>query len=208
MTRARRNGPSLVSQRIATAEGVHSFHAAKLGLRVVAILNRARDAAGLKNSDLAERLELSEGRVSQVLGGDGNLHVGTVGRFLAACGYQIDLVATPISDPALPSLSPISRNRRHATGGKSWDFFEQSFLNQDGVTAHVSAVPRPGVDPSDCLIPVGEPKLLASIAEPDSGPMTVHISYSKLGFRSGHEDWASSIDEAVAAEEQTEMYAP
>lgn len=199
----RRKRRSLVEERTSTPDGTQAFHAAKLGLRVVAMLNRARDAADLRNADLAAVLDVSEGRVSQVLGGDGNLHVGTVGRFLAACGYELELVATPIGGADLPTLAKASRARRRDAGrAKTWDVFEQTFLNEEGVTAHISAVPRSQDATAPCAVPVGLPKLLGTAMQQSSGHARVMVSYSYGGFGLDMNSWGERIDEVVAVEEQ------
>jgi transcriptional regulator with XRE-family HTH domain len=52
------------------------------------------EQSGLRAKDIAERLGITEGRVSQVLNGDGNIRVATLGKFLSAMGFQPSVAAT------------------------------------------------------------------------------------------------------------------
>jgi antitoxin component HigA of HigAB toxin-antitoxin module len=67
--------------------------AARAAVDTVALLNRAFSQSGLKAKDLSNRLGITEGRVSQVLNGDGNLRIATVARFLDAMGYRFSVCA-------------------------------------------------------------------------------------------------------------------
>jgi len=69
------------------------------------------EATGVKQRGLAERLGVTEGRVSQILSGTGNLTLRTLGAVGWALGVHIGLRATPMadrrntpaaSDPAIP----------------------------------------------------------------------------------------------------------
>jgi transcriptional regulator with XRE-family HTH domain len=104
--------PTLVEQEEATATGAQSMAAADLAAQVVRILEQALDVSGLDQKTLAEKLGVTQGRVSQVLNGDGNLRVAAVARYLRALGYTTELSATPV-DPAKPTL-PVPSNRRGA----------------------------------------------------------------------------------------------
>ncbi len=79
--------------------GMAAAHAA---VEAVALMNRALASSGGTQRELAARLGVSEGRVSQVLNGDGNVRVSTLARFLRAAGHQLRLEATPVDDPGLP----------------------------------------------------------------------------------------------------------
>lgn len=74
--------------------------AAKAAVESVALINSVVEDAGLLQSELAKALGLTEGRVSQVLNGDGNVRVSTLARFLRAAGYDLDIAATPVAKPA------------------------------------------------------------------------------------------------------------
>ena len=63
-----------------------------------ALLARTFRATGLTQRALATRAGVSEGRVSQVLGGEENLRLSTVSRYLHAMGYRLNLSATNLAD--------------------------------------------------------------------------------------------------------------
>lgn len=68
--------------------------AAEAAVESVALINEAIAGAGLLQSRLAQELGITEGRVSQVVNGDGNVRVSTLARFLRAAGYQLNLTAS------------------------------------------------------------------------------------------------------------------
>ncbi|MHA7209681.1 helix-turn-helix domain-containing protein [Arthrobacter sp. MDT1-65] len=72
--------------------------AAKAAVDSVALINKVVDDSGLLQSALAKALGVTEGRVSQVLNGDGNVRIATLARFLKAAGYELDLKAKHVDD--------------------------------------------------------------------------------------------------------------
>ena len=83
--------------------------ASDLALEVSVILDHAfRARVGVSQQDLADKLGVTAGRVSQVLNGDGNLHVATVGRYLRALGYELGLRPKSVVTDA-PELERDSR---------------------------------------------------------------------------------------------------
>jgi predicted XRE-type DNA-binding protein len=106
--------PSLIDEEEATETGAQGLAAADLAAQVMRILEQALDASDLDQKALAEKLGVTQGRVSQVLNGDGNLRVAAVARYLRALGYQTHISATPV-DPGNPGLPRASRRRRAPT---------------------------------------------------------------------------------------------
>jgi transcriptional regulator with XRE-family HTH domain len=102
--------PSLIEQEEATETGAQGLAAADLAAQVMRILEQALDASGIDQKSLAEKLGVTQGRVSQVLNGDGNLRVAAVARYLRALGYETHLSATPV-DPSNPALPRTPRRR-------------------------------------------------------------------------------------------------
>jgi len=68
--------------------------AARSAVEGSALLSRAFAATGLSQRELASRVGVTEGRVSQILGEAVNLRLSTVGRYLQAMGYRLSLSAT------------------------------------------------------------------------------------------------------------------
>lgn len=76
--------------------------AAGAAVDAVALLNDAVHCADVRQNELASRVGVSEGRVSQVVNGDGNLRVSTLARYLRAAGYQLRLDAVPVESDTPP----------------------------------------------------------------------------------------------------------
>lgn len=74
--------------------------AARAVSRAGGLLFEAFHASGMTQKDLAALLHVSEGRVAQVLGGDQNMCVTTLARYLGAMGYQLELNAEGIHEGA------------------------------------------------------------------------------------------------------------
>jgi len=58
--------------------------------------------------ELAEALKVTEGRVSQVLGGEGISNLALLGRYMRALGYEIELTARP-ANGSVPQINEVSR---------------------------------------------------------------------------------------------------
>ena len=109
-----------------------------------ALLARTFRATGLTQRQLAMKTGVSEGRVSQVLGGEENLRLSTVSRYLHAMGYRLNLSATNLTDettiyarrertkrssPAVRLTSKVPYS--WLTSGKTWETSEP-YLREDG----------------------------------------------------------------------------
>lgn len=57
----------------------------------------------LRRADVAARLGVTRGRVSQVLAGRGDPSVSTLARYLRVLGYELKLEALPV-EPGVPPL--------------------------------------------------------------------------------------------------------
>lgn len=111
----RSNIPSLVEEEESTDAGAQGLAAADLAGQVMRLLEQALDASGLEQKDLAKKLGVTQGRVSQVFHGDGNMKIAAVARYLRALGYTTRISATPVvpGRPALPRKSQRERVRGH-----------------------------------------------------------------------------------------------
>lgn len=107
------NERSLIAEYEATSEGAQGLAAADLAAQVVDVLRKALDASGMDQKELASKLGVSEGRVSQVLNSDGNLRVAAVARYLRALGYEASITAAPV-EPGRSELSHRGRRGRDA----------------------------------------------------------------------------------------------
>lgn len=96
------DGPTLIEEVESTPLGAQEMAAARLAVNVTEALRSALIACKCQQQDLADRLNVSPGRVSQVLS-DGNVRISTLGRFARALGYQARIVLDPV-DPGCPEL--------------------------------------------------------------------------------------------------------
>jgi hypothetical protein len=100
--RTRRAGSSLLAKAEADPRSARELAAARLALSVRHTLNRAFERSGLDRTGLARRMGLSLSAVCQVLDGDGNIRVATIGRYARALGYQASLRLDPVVSGAPP----------------------------------------------------------------------------------------------------------
>lgn len=104
---------SLVDQRRSTVQGRLGMAAAKLAVETSRLLALAFSGRpDIDQKALAELVGVSEGRVSQVLNGDGNVHIATLARYLSALGYELELVAKPV----VPEARPLKLKGRRREG--------------------------------------------------------------------------------------------
>lgn len=101
---------TLTDEEQATDAGAQGLAAAELAGQVMRLLQQALDASELDQKALAEKLGVTQGRVSQVLNGDGNMKIAAVARYLRALGYEMRLTASPVTS-GLPTLPRESRSR-------------------------------------------------------------------------------------------------
>ena len=97
-----------IAEEHATDADAHGLAAADLAGQVMRLLQQALDASELDQKALAEKLGVTQGRVSQVFNGDGNMKIAAVARYLRALGYETHLAASPVI-PGLPALPRGSR---------------------------------------------------------------------------------------------------
>jgi len=103
---------SLVELEERSDEGKREMSAARAGVRVTNLLRKAFRLTKSSQRKLAERLGVSEGRVSQVLNSDGNLRITTIARYLRAMGYELQLEAIPV-ERGVPDLRTTRHSRRN-----------------------------------------------------------------------------------------------
>jgi transcriptional regulator with XRE-family HTH domain len=139
---------SMFEQRQASGAGAQGLSAARFALQVIRLFFSAKKESGLSHREIASRLEITEGRVSQVLNGDGNVHVATLARFMHAMGYDLSLRAIPFADGREPLEITSRRERKrrgHEQGRQDFDVYKQVFLTSDGVMQVPMFVPTDDV---------------------------------------------------------------
>ena len=106
--------PTVIEQAEQNPAAAREIAAARLAVNIVWALNEAVRERGWRAKDVAATLGLGESAVSQVLNGDGNLRVATIGRYARSLGYQPRLVLDPV-EPGLRTISEPMRRRRGGT---------------------------------------------------------------------------------------------
>lgn len=112
MTRRIEKRQSLVEMEERSPQGQREMAAARSELEAVTLLDKALQVSGVSQKELARRVGVSEGRVSQVLSNEARLQVATVARYLRALGYQLRLIADPVELGAVALPSRAGRRRR------------------------------------------------------------------------------------------------
>ncbi|MCU1616978.1 MAG: helix-turn-helix protein [Frankiales bacterium] len=159
------SGGSVLERFSAFPRGAQEMSAARLARDVVAAVDRAFRARGKTQRALAADLGLSEGAVSQVLNGDGNLRIATLARYLRALGYEARFSLEPVeSDTPAVSLSgrprrrPVSAPRTPSVPGTHSDSW--TVINSGGelfgvhVSYHASATPGMRSFSGECNVPI------------------------------------------------------
>lgn len=138
--------PTAIELEERTPEGQREMAAARLELRAATLLGLAHDASGKSQKELADLLGVTEGRVSQVLGGPGDLRLSTLARYLRALGYMPELEVSPAS----PDLPEIGRRRKkrpievyHQTVVHGGEVSNKLMFVGEGVPVDAVALSRP-----------------------------------------------------------------
>lgn len=159
---------SMYDERASTVTGMLGLAAATAAARIARLFNAGKNASGLNSKEIALKLSITEGRVSQILNGDGNVHIATAARFLRAMGYELSISAVP-AEPNRPPLSLSGRRpRRQATreSEKTFDVYLQKFLTHEGPMEVPMVVPA-----NDTLrtVPFGSPTAVGKVSVSPSG---------------------------------------
>lgn len=88
--------PTLIEVFEESPAGAQEMAAARFAVEVVSLLGRAIDETEISQSELASALEVTDSAISQVVNGDGNLRVATIGKYFRAMGYQPRLFLEPV----------------------------------------------------------------------------------------------------------------
>lgn len=141
------NRVSMVDEFMSTPRGRAELAAAEAALEAQALIERAFQASPLSARDVATALGVTEGRISQLRHGDGNLRLSTLAKLMS-------VLDQPLS---LHTGSAVS-GRGHG-GADDHDlatsrFWVQRFVDSDGV--HECTYEGPSSPTS--ITPIGEPE--------------------------------------------------
>ncbi|RQX02765.1 helix-turn-helix domain-containing protein [Micromonospora inaquosa] len=159
---------SLYDERASTVTGTLGLAAATAAAMVARLFNAGKNASGLTSREVASKLGITEGRVSQVLKGDGNVHIATAARFLRAMGYEISISAVPVEPDRGPLNLTGRRSRRRTVleTEKSFEVYMQKFLTHEGPMEVPMIVPA---DDTLHTVPFGGPSQVAKVRVSASG---------------------------------------
>lgn len=132
---------SVAALEAMTPEGARELAAAQVMVKATTLLWKAFERSGLSQRELAEALDVSEGRVSQVLHGDGNVRLSTLARYLRATGYLAQLDAVPADSSVPPLRSRVSRRKRHL-GPSLHDVYVTEVAHGGTTTFKLTAIPH------------------------------------------------------------------
>lgn len=71
---------------------------ARLRARVLSVLKSALESTGRSQVDIAAALGIRKSAVNQVLRGAGNIQIDTLGEYLAALGFEADIVVAELGE--------------------------------------------------------------------------------------------------------------
>ena len=115
MTESDRQRPTLLDEAEADPAQAIELAAARGAVEGSALLTRAFFEAGITQKELARRVGVTEGRVSQVLSEEVDLRLSTIARYLHAMGYRLRLNADGSNGQA------IGDRHRERTGAEAAD---------------------------------------------------------------------------------------
>lgn len=137
--------PSMYDEHVSTSVGRAGLRAAHAAGDAQALIERAFASSRLTSRDVAAALSISEGRVSQLKNGDGNVRISTLARLLSALGFRLELTMRRVSGEGA--------DKRHESAGSADYAWVQLFVDGDGVYEHEYTPPN-GMD--SCT-PLGAP---------------------------------------------------
>lgn len=74
--------------------------AARLRLRITDLLHAALRESGMKKAEVARVLGIDRSNITQVIEGNGNITVNTLADYLAALGFEVDLLPVELGEIA------------------------------------------------------------------------------------------------------------
>jgi transcriptional regulator with XRE-family HTH domain len=99
---------SLYDRIAGSDDGRRALSAARLRYRVLEILHNALRGSGLTQSDLAVRLRIRKSAVNQVMRGDGNVRVSTLGEYLHELGFEAQIELMPLGAARRAALADMN----------------------------------------------------------------------------------------------------
>jgi transcriptional regulator with XRE-family HTH domain len=137
---------SRLDRLLESARGRAEYASADLTEKVRELVLRGFDESTTTASAVAQALGVTEGRVSQIRNGDGNLRISTLAKVFDALGKHVEIV---IRDRGATTVAEAAAAARATT-------WQQEFISDYGVHRQVYQVATPGHEYR--LIPAGPPR--------------------------------------------------
>lgn len=150
----RAEASSLYDELARDPRGRNELAAAELALDVQSLIHRAFEENPITARAVAELLGVTEGRVSQIRNGDGNVRISTLAKVMSALGKRVRI---SVSDLEVPEAVGAVTARVH----RDKPLWTQRFVSPDGV--HECTYEGPKVPTAT---PLGEPE--SSLRSPGS----------------------------------------
>jgi len=174
---------TLYELEMETPEGRQGLAAAAAASRVGALLEQTFARSELTQDELARALGVTKGRVSQVLHGDGNVHIATVARFLAAMDTQLVISAQGTEGRMLESES---RDRRSVDLCRS--------------IVHMTWIDKSGVQTTDVALHHATPSTIPTLAHIERLGTEMPFALQGWAFEAA-EQYQDAANKAASAEE-------
>jgi len=145
MTRKLNHQISLVDEAKADPVEAQELAAATGMVEGSALLTRVFAATGLTQRQLAARIGVSEGRISQVLSGEENLRLSTVARYLHGMGYRLTVSAYDVRTGTVIESGQRAPSRRREgeamgeTAPYTWVSVDQTWATDEPYIRHDGA---------------------------------------------------------------------
>ena len=131
---------SMAAREAQTPEGARELAAAEVMVKASTLLWKAFEQSGMTQRELAEALEVTEGRVSQVLHGDGNIRLSTLARYLRVTGYLAKLEAVPADSSVMPLRKRLPRRSGTTRRAQMHDVYLTEIQHAGETSFKVTAV--------------------------------------------------------------------
>lgn len=113
---------------------------ARIMNRTTRLFNEALQRSKLTQAELADLMEVSAGRVSQLLGEPANLRISTIVRLLSAAGFETHLGATSKADGTIIDGSQKRRTRDRRRNQEQLTVFTEEIPSTDPTVEPVKRI--------------------------------------------------------------------
>lgn len=172
MTKTPNERRSIAEEVQATDAGSQGLAAAELSGQVMRLLLQAFDQSGISQRELANKVGVTEARVSQILNGDGNLRVAALARYLRALDYDAAIAARS-PDAEKKDLPLPKRRSRMVTAD---DKFARMLFGSPSPSSGINVLPSPETE-----------------VENSAGRNDLHFIAGGGGFAIGHFEQLSDV---------------